>query len=100
MPERKPIFYDEERRRWRRTRLALEIAGGLFTLVLIVFLLNVGRQSGAAGNFALQRRTPGLRASSLATAARERFDADRQPQSSVAGQESRRITIRSASASM
>ncbi len=43
MPERKPIFYDEERRRWRRTRLALEIAGGFFALVLLVFLLNVGR---------------------------------------------------------
>src|SRR5580700_877685 len=43
MPERKPIFYDEERRRWRRTRVVLEITGGLFTLVLIVFLLNVGR---------------------------------------------------------
>ena len=38
MPERKPIFYDQERRRWRRTRLALEITGGLFTLVLVVFL--------------------------------------------------------------
>src|SRR5271155_1213873 len=43
MAERKPIFYDEERRRWRRTRLALEVAGGFFTLVLIVFLVNVGR---------------------------------------------------------
>src|SRR5271169_1507574 len=43
MAEGKPIFYDEERRRWRRTRLALEIAGGFFTLVLIVFLLSVGR---------------------------------------------------------
>jgi poly-beta-1,6 N-acetyl-D-glucosamine synthase len=43
MPERKPIFYDQERRRWRRTRLALEIAGGIFTLVLIVFLVDVGR---------------------------------------------------------
>ena len=43
MSERKPIFYDEQRRRWRRTRLALEIAGGFFTLVLVVFLLNVGR---------------------------------------------------------
>ncbi len=43
MPERKPIFYDQERRRWRRTRLALEIAGGFFTLVLVVFLLNVVR---------------------------------------------------------
>jgi peptidoglycan-N-acetylglucosamine deacetylase len=43
MPERKPIFYDQDRRRWRRTRRVLEIAGGLFTLVLVVFLINVGR---------------------------------------------------------
>jgi peptidoglycan-N-acetylglucosamine deacetylase len=43
MPERKPIFYDEERRRWRRTRRVLEITGGLFTLVLIVFIVNVIR---------------------------------------------------------
>src|SRR3974390_3333364 len=44
MAEGKPIFYDEERRRWRRTRLALEIAGGFFTLVLVIFLLDVGRK--------------------------------------------------------
>jgi peptidoglycan-N-acetylglucosamine deacetylase len=44
MAEGKPIFYDEERRRWRRTRLALEIAGGFFTLVLVVFLVNVVRK--------------------------------------------------------
>ena len=43
MPERKPIFYDQDRRRWRRTRRVLEIAGGLFTLVLVIFLINVGR---------------------------------------------------------
>ncbi|MGH9715435.1 MAG: glycosyltransferase [Candidatus Acidiferrales bacterium] len=43
MPERKPIFFDQERRRWRRTRLAMEIAGGIFTVALIVFLLNVVR---------------------------------------------------------
>jgi len=43
MPERKPIFYDEERRRWRRTRRVLEITGGLFTLILIIFFLNVLR---------------------------------------------------------
>jgi cellulose synthase/poly-beta-1,6-N-acetylglucosamine synthase-like glycosyltransferase/peptidoglycan/xylan/chitin deacetylase (PgdA/CDA1 family)/spore germination protein YaaH len=43
MPERKPIFYDEERRRWRRTRRTLEIVGGIFTLVLLVFLINVLR---------------------------------------------------------
>ena len=46
MPERKPIFYDQERRRWRRTRLVLEIAGGFFTAVLVVFLANVVRQPG------------------------------------------------------
>jgi cellulose synthase/poly-beta-1,6-N-acetylglucosamine synthase-like glycosyltransferase/spore germination protein YaaH/peptidoglycan/xylan/chitin deacetylase (PgdA/CDA1 family) len=44
MPERKPIFYDQERRRWRRTRLALEILGGFFTLVLIIFAINVIRK--------------------------------------------------------
>ncbi|MBZ5694103.1 MAG: glycosyltransferase [Acidobacteriia bacterium] len=43
MSEGKPIFYDEQRRRWRRTRLVLEITGGVFTVVLLVFLLNVGR---------------------------------------------------------
>ncbi|MGA9885040.1 MAG: glycosyltransferase [Candidatus Acidiferrales bacterium] len=43
MPERKPIFFDQERRRWRRTRLAMELAGAIFTLALIVFLLNVVR---------------------------------------------------------
>jgi cellulose synthase/poly-beta-1,6-N-acetylglucosamine synthase-like glycosyltransferase/spore germination protein YaaH/peptidoglycan/xylan/chitin deacetylase (PgdA/CDA1 family) len=44
MPERKPIFYDQDRRRWRRTRRVLEVAGGFFTLVLIVFLVNVIRK--------------------------------------------------------
>ena len=43
MPEGKPIFYDRERRRWKRTRLTLEIAGGIFTLVLVVFLINILR---------------------------------------------------------
>ena len=43
MPERKPIFYDKDRRRWRRTRRVLEITGALFTLVLVVFMLNVVR---------------------------------------------------------
>src|SRR5271169_4382219 len=44
MPERKPIFYDQERRRWRRTRRVLEITGGLFTLILVVFVVNVVRK--------------------------------------------------------
>ena len=44
MPESRPIFYDQERLRWRRTRLALEIAGAFFTVVLVVFLFDVVRQ--------------------------------------------------------
>src|ERR1700683_1783485 len=43
MPERKPIFYDQERRRGRRTRLVLEITGGFFTFVLIIFFINIVR---------------------------------------------------------
>ncbi|HUO35978.1 MAG TPA: glycosyltransferase [Candidatus Acidoferrum sp.] len=43
MPERKPIFYDQDRRRWRRTRRVLEISGGLFTILLVIFLINVVR---------------------------------------------------------
>jgi cellulose synthase/poly-beta-1,6-N-acetylglucosamine synthase-like glycosyltransferase/peptidoglycan/xylan/chitin deacetylase (PgdA/CDA1 family)/spore germination protein YaaH len=43
MPERKPIFYDQDRRRWRWTRRIMEITGALFTVVLVVFLLNVVR---------------------------------------------------------
>ncbi|HWZ55902.1 MAG TPA: glycosyl hydrolase family 18 protein, partial [Verrucomicrobiae bacterium] len=41
MKPRKPIFYDEQRRRWRRTSRILEIAGALFTLLAITFLVNV-----------------------------------------------------------
>ena len=44
MPERKPIFYDQERQRWRRTRRALEISGFVFTFLLVVFLIHVIRQ--------------------------------------------------------
>ena len=41
MKPRKPIFYDEQRRRWRRTSRILEISGALFTLLAITFLINV-----------------------------------------------------------
>ncbi|HEV2298176.1 MAG TPA: glycosyltransferase [Candidatus Acidoferrales bacterium] len=44
MVKRKPIFYDEERRRWRRTRRFLEVSGVLFTLLIIVFFFNVLRR--------------------------------------------------------
>ena len=41
MKPRKPIFYDEQRRRWRRTSRILEISGALFTLLAITFFINV-----------------------------------------------------------
>src|SRR5215472_17123152 len=41
MKPRKPIFYDEQRRRWRRTSRILEIAGALFTLLAVTFLINI-----------------------------------------------------------
>jgi cellulose synthase/poly-beta-1,6-N-acetylglucosamine synthase-like glycosyltransferase/spore germination protein YaaH/peptidoglycan/xylan/chitin deacetylase (PgdA/CDA1 family) len=41
MKPRKPIFYDEERRRWRRTSRFLEIAGAIFTLLAVTFFISV-----------------------------------------------------------
>jgi cellulose synthase/poly-beta-1,6-N-acetylglucosamine synthase-like glycosyltransferase/peptidoglycan/xylan/chitin deacetylase (PgdA/CDA1 family)/spore germination protein YaaH len=43
MTERKPIFYDQRRRRWRRTRLVLEISGAFFALLLVLFCFSVVR---------------------------------------------------------
>src|SRR5689334_21878779 len=41
MKPRKPIFYDEKRRRWRRTSRILEICGAMFTLLVVVFFISV-----------------------------------------------------------
>jgi cellulose synthase/poly-beta-1,6-N-acetylglucosamine synthase-like glycosyltransferase/spore germination protein YaaH/peptidoglycan/xylan/chitin deacetylase (PgdA/CDA1 family) len=41
MVERKPIFYDEQSRRWRHTRRAMELSGAVMTLLLIAFVINV-----------------------------------------------------------
>jgi len=41
MKERRPIFYDAEKVRWRRTRRILEICGVLLTLLLVYFFLTV-----------------------------------------------------------
>jgi cellulose synthase/poly-beta-1,6-N-acetylglucosamine synthase-like glycosyltransferase/peptidoglycan/xylan/chitin deacetylase (PgdA/CDA1 family) len=41
MKERKPIFYDSEKVRWRRTRRIMEVSGGLLTLLLIYFFLTI-----------------------------------------------------------
>ena len=41
MRERQPIFYDEDRRRWRWTRRVLEVSGGVFTALLVIFFVSV-----------------------------------------------------------
>jgi peptidoglycan-N-acetylglucosamine deacetylase len=41
MKERKPIFYDAEKVRWRRTRRILEIFGMLLTMLLVYFFVTV-----------------------------------------------------------
>jgi peptidoglycan-N-acetylglucosamine deacetylase len=41
MKERKPIFYDAEKIRWRMTRRILEVSGGLLTLLLVYFFLTI-----------------------------------------------------------
>ncbi len=41
MKERRPIFYDAERVRWRRTRRALEFAGALLTVLLAYFFITI-----------------------------------------------------------
>ncbi len=41
MKERKPIFYDAEKVRWRRTRRIIEVSGVLLTLLLVYFFITV-----------------------------------------------------------
>ena len=41
MKERRPIFYDAEKLRWRRTRRLMEISGALLTLLLVYFFITV-----------------------------------------------------------
>ncbi len=43
MKERKPIFYDAEKVRWRWTRRALEVGGVLATLLLVYFFITVAK---------------------------------------------------------
>ena len=41
MKERRPIFYDAERVRWRRTRRVLELTGALLTALLVYFFVTI-----------------------------------------------------------
>jgi cellulose synthase/poly-beta-1,6-N-acetylglucosamine synthase-like glycosyltransferase/spore germination protein YaaH/peptidoglycan/xylan/chitin deacetylase (PgdA/CDA1 family) len=41
MKEPRPIFYDAQRVRWRRTRRVMEVSGALLTLLLVYFFFNI-----------------------------------------------------------
>ena len=41
MKEHRPIFYDAERVRWRRTRRVMEVTGALLTLLLAYFFVTI-----------------------------------------------------------
>src|SRR6266702_886189 len=41
MKERRPIFYDAERVRWRRTRRVMEITGAVLTVLLAYFFVTI-----------------------------------------------------------
>ena len=41
MKERRPIFYDAQRVRWRRTRRVLELSGALLTVLLAYFFITI-----------------------------------------------------------
>ena len=43
MKERKPIFYDADKIRWRFTRRVLEISGVLLTMLLVYFFVTIAR---------------------------------------------------------
>ncbi len=63
MKPRKPIFYDEQRRRWRRTSRVLEICGALFTgLIVIFFIQRCSLVPGFAGAAASNKSAARLHA--------------------------------------
>ncbi len=49
MKERKPIFFDEQQRRWRRTLRVLEVSGALFTVLLVTFFFDIIRKPDLPG---------------------------------------------------
>lgn len=40
----KPVFYDPERKRWRRLRTVFDLMGALVTLVVVFFVISIWRQ--------------------------------------------------------
>ena len=54
----KPIFYDAEKVRWRRTRRVLEISGALLTLLLVYFFITIAGSVELPSSLYCRTRTP------------------------------------------
>jgi len=54
----KPVFYDPERKRWRRVRPVLDVAGIVITLTIVAFLFSVLRAEKLPGLLLPERRRP------------------------------------------
>ncbi|MGB6429317.1 MAG: glycosyltransferase [Candidatus Acidiferrales bacterium] len=61
METHRPIFYDEQRRRWRRLRWALEVTALVLVLVLMVFTVSVLHRMTLPGEMQQLAERPGLR---------------------------------------
>ena len=79
----KPIFYDEERRRWRRTRRVMEIAGALFAFVLVVFIVDIFRNPDLGASL-LPDRHP-IRHAIRQSQARQSYAGAARPQETCRG---------------
>ncbi len=66
MKERRPIFYDEEKVRWRRTRRVIEISGAILTLLLAYFFVTIAVSVELPAGL-LPSTNPGLHALKLKT---------------------------------
>ncbi len=66
MKERRPIFYDEEKVRWRRTRRVIEISGAILTALLAYFFVTIAVSVELPAGL-LPATNPGLHALKLKT---------------------------------
>jgi peptidoglycan-N-acetylglucosamine deacetylase len=66
MKERRPIFYDEEKVRWRRTRRAVEVSGAILTALLAYFFVTIAVSVELPAGL-LPSTNPGLHALKLRT---------------------------------
>lgn len=53
-----PIFYDPERKRWRRLRLALDVGGVLASLLIAFFIVSIVRDTNVPSLGLIEAKKP------------------------------------------